>query len=142
MLEKVLTYIHNWFEQSRHAGTWDVEGGTFSVPFLQEGQYFRVVGSVFNDGLHQYPDTEMKDESFTGEIWALAIPRQVIDLAAEIEEWVDANKKVLDSPYSSESFGGYSYTKSSDLSTDNGGVVLSGWQSAFNSRLIPWRKLY
>lgn len=142
MLENVLTYIHNWFVKSKQSGTWDVEGGTLSVPFLQEGQYFRVVGSVFNDGLHQYPAEGMTDESFNGEIWALAIPKQIIDLAEEISDWVETNKKVLDSPYSSESFGGYSYTKSSDLSSDNGDVTLTGWQAAFNSRLIPWRKLY
>lgn len=139
MLEKVLIFIHNWFEQSKHYDKWDVEGGSLDVPYLQEGQYFRVVGSVFNDGLHKYPADNMKDETFTGEIWALAIPKAVEDIATEIEEWVAKNKKALDSPFESESFGGYSYSKGN---RDNNGATLTGWQQAFNARLIPWRKLY
>ena len=41
------------------------------------------------------------------------------------------------SPYVSESFGGYSYTKRSG--SDSGSV--GGWQEAFKARLSPWRKL-
>ena len=142
MLEKVLTYIHNWFECSKHVSEWDITEGTLNVPSLQEGQYFRIVGSVFNDGLHQYPADDLKDESFYGEIWGLAVPNAVIDLADEISEWVEANRKALDSPFESESFGGYSYKKSESLTASNNGVTLNGWQAAFNARLIPWRKLY
>ena len=41
-----------------------------------------------------------------------------------------------ESPYTSESFGGYSYTKATDA---NGAPI--GWQKAFASRLNKWRKL-
>ena len=102
---------------------------------MQEGQYFRIIGSVFNDGVHQYPASDLTDEVFNGAIWAMAVPPSVIDLSAEIEEYnkSDSGKS---SPYTSESFGGYSYTKATDA---NGAPI--GWQKAFASRLSKWRKL-
>lgn len=54
MLEEVLLHIHNWFVVASHEGRWKIEGGALDLPFLQEGQYYRIVGSVFNDGLHKY----------------------------------------------------------------------------------------
>ena len=70
----------------------------------------------------------------------LAVPRAVIDLADQISEWVADNSDVLDSPYQSESFGGYSYTKASG-STSSDGSSLSGWEAQFRGDLDPWRKM-
>jgi hypothetical protein len=103
---------------------------------LQEGQYFRIVGSVFNDGVYKYPATELKDEVFNGGIWEMAIPKELIELSTEIENWNNNNTSVLNSPYQSESFGGYSYTKKSGT---NGGDLT--WQSQFASQLNQWRKV-
>ena len=138
MLEEVLTYIHNWFRRTAYLNDWEVSDGSLDLPFLKEGQYYRILGSTFNDGLHQHPAT-LTDESFHGEIWSLAIPQQIIDLSNEIDDWKSKNGDAADSPYQSESFGGYSYSKGSRSDTD--AELLSGWQAAFNSRLIPWRKL-
>ena len=45
------------------------------------------------------------------------------------------------SPFNSESFGGYSYSKSGG-SSSSGNVDLSGtWQGAFADRLNNWRKI-
>lgn len=55
-----------------------MQDGGITLPFLQEGQYFRVVGSVFNDGLYQYPTKDMIDEIFDGAVWALAVPKAVL----------------------------------------------------------------
>lgn len=141
MLERVLTHIHNWFEVSWRSGEWQVVDGCLDLPFLQDGQYYRIVGSVFNDGLHQYPDNDLKDEIFFGQISGLAIPKAVIELAQEIEQWETDNAKALNSPYSSESFGGYSYSKDSSVSGGGNDDPASGWQRHFMSRFIPWRKL-
>lgn len=138
MLERVLIHIHNWFDCGWYDGKWQVLDGCLDLPFLQDGQYYRIIGSVFNDGLHQYPSDDLKDETFCGLICPLAIPKQVIELAEEIEAWQEKNGEQADSPYQSESFGGYSYSKGSSSSDDNG---LSGWQKAFAGRLNPWRKL-
>ena len=139
MLEQVLMHLNNWFlvPCGIHEDTYTIEGGGITLPFLQNGQYFRICGSVFNDGLHQYPEGDLKTETFDGTVWALAVPQAVIELAAEIEAWQKKNGDASVSPYQSESFGGYSYSKATDGAS--GGAVT--WQTAFRSRLSEWRKL-
>ena len=139
MLEQVLMHLKNWFlvPGGIHEGTYTIEDGGITLPFLANGQYFRICGSVFNDGLHQYPASDLKEETFDGTVWALAVPQAVIELAAEIEAWETKNGDASVSPYQSESFGGYSYSKATDSAS--GGAVT--WQSAFRSRLNAWRKL-
>ena len=138
MLEQVLRHLNNWFLVEIHEGTFTVENGSIALPFLLTHQYFRIVGSVLNDGLHQYPAVDLTDETFTGSVWALAVPKAVIDLSVEIEAWQEKNGEAVASPYQSESFGGYSYTKRS-AGSDSG--TLNGWQGAFRGRLNDWRKL-
>ena len=139
MLEQVLMNIRRWFpvEGGIHSGTFTIKDGGITLPFLAGGQYFRICGSVFNDGLHQYNVLDLTDETFTGTIWALAIPKAVIELADEIGKWQEKNGEAALSPFSSESFGGYSYSKSTDAET--GGAVT--WQSAFKQQLSAWRKI-
>ena len=139
MLEQVLMHLKNWFlvPGGIHEGTYTIEDGGITLPFLANEQYFRICGSVFNDGLHLYPASDLKTETFEGTVWALAVPQAVIDLAAEIEAWQKKNGDASVSPYQSESFGGYSYSKAMDSAS--GGAVT--WQSAFRSRLNAWRKL-
>lgn len=139
MLEQVLHYMKNWFPvaDGKHYGTFTVSDGRMELPFLQIGQYYRVVGSVFNDGLHQYPSADLKTETFTGCIWALAVPKAVEELADEIKAWNDKNASIINGPYQSESFGGYSYT----LKADGGAEGGTSWQSTFAGRLNQWRKL-
>ena len=137
-LTEICAELRNYFEvpNGRHFGKFEINGGTVApLDFLQEGQYFRIVGSVFNDGVYQYPPTSLTDEEFDGAVWAMALPPSVVALAAEIKAYnnSDAGKA---SPYTSESFGGYSYTKA----TDESGAPI-GWQKAFASRLNRWRKL-
>ena len=139
MLEQVLMHLNNWFlvPGGIHEGTYTIEDGGIALPFLANGQYFRICGSVFNDGLHQYPSGDLRNETFDGSVWALAIPRTVIELAAEIESWETKNGDAARSPFASESFGGYSYSKATG--SESGGAVT--WQTAFRSRLNAWRKL-
>ena len=139
MLEQVLMNIRNWFpvKGGIHSGTFTIKDGGITLPFLADGQYFRICGSVFNDGLHQYPATDLVDEEFSGAIWELAIPPAVVDLADEIQKWQEKNGEVSVSPYQSESFGGYSYSKATDSAS--GGAVT--WQSAFKRQLSTWRKI-
>ena len=139
MLEQVLMNIRNWFpvKGGIHSGTFTIKDGGITLPFLADGQYFRICGSVFNDGLHRYPATDLVDEEFSGAIWELAIPPAVVDLADEIGAWQEKNGEASASPYQSESFGGYSYSKATD--SVSGGAVT--WQSAFKRQLSAWRKI-
>lgn len=138
MLEELLRALRNWFVRDKATGRIRVEGGALVPPeglALADGQYIRVTGSVFNDGLHRWPCTGMADEEFVGTVWALAVPRAVVDLADEIEAWQIEHTEELDSPYASESFGGYSYTR---VGGDGSPIT---WRQQFKARLDPWRKL-
>lgn len=142
MLGLVCAEIRNYFIRSIndiHIGDYTIKDGVLeSADFLQPNQYFRVVGSMFNDGVYQFPSSELVDEEFHGAVWSMAVPKAIIDLAAEIQEWTIKNKSVIDNPYDSESFGGYSYSKSSSGYGGGGGVT---WQSHFASHLNPYRKV-
>ena len=139
MLEQVLMNIRNWFpvKGGIYSGTFTIKDGGITLPFLADGQYFRICGSVFNDGLHQYNVLDLVDETFNGTIWALAIPKAVIELAAEIEAWQKKNGEAASGIYQSESFGGYSYSKATDAET--GGAVT--WQSAFKKQFSACRQI-
>lgn len=126
----------NWFDVNRHFGDFKIENGTIELDFLHEGQYFRIIGSIFNDGAHQYSDSlKLTNEEFNGAIWALSIPQTVIDLVNKINSWEQTNSEALNSPYSSESFGGYSYSKENNA---DGSVT---WQSHFKKDLERWQKI-
>lgn len=145
MLEQIMWHIHNWFEQIKYPADYTITEDGLVLPFLLDGQYYRIIGSVFNDGLHKYGDAEdvLTPETFNGEIWALAPPKLFLALAQEIEEWCEANKSAIDSPYASENvIGVYSYTLKTGASGGmNGASAPISWQSQFRSRLNPWRKI-
>ena len=134
MLESVLHYLHNWFLVAVYDGLYTIKDGSIVLPFLKDGQYFRVFGSVFNDGLYQYPVTDLTDEEFSGTIWVLAVPKNIIELSETIKEW--DSKQGEPSAFTSESFGGYSYSKA----TNSKGVAI-GWQEVFDSQLKPYKKI-
>ena len=138
MLETVLNHLHNWFKikGAARAGTFIIVSGTLVLDHVLDGQYYLIEGSVFNDGLHKRGDDKDKliDETFVGRIIPLAIPKAVIKLAEEIEEWCKNNPA---SDKVSESFDGYSYTRASGAD----GSACGGWQAAFRSRLNAWKKV-
>ena len=146
MLSTLCKEINNWFEYVKFIGEFTIEENEITGPYsLQDNQYFRIVGSVFNDGVYKYDDSlSLTDETFRGAIWAMAVPPDVIALAKDIKEWVDKYQAVDSaamSPFNSESFGGYSYSKSSG-SSSSGSVDLSGtWQGAYADRLNHYRKI-
>lgn len=145
MLEEVLRNLNNWFEVpgKRLTGFFEVSGGCIGLPdgWLLDGQYFLVSGSVMNDGLHQWPAYDLVDEGFEGEVQALAVPMAVQDLADRIEIWWEKYGKAAESPYQSESFGGYSYTKASGNGSQGGSQGRLTWCDAFRLELNRWRKL-
>lgn len=144
MLEQVLLYLYgvkpyNWpiARGGLHVGNFEIKNNSIGIP-LVNGQYFRIIGSIFNDGVYQFNDAlKLTDEAFCGGVWALAIPKPVLDLVKEIKAWEAKNGEVANGLYQSESFGGYSYTKATDPKT--GGALT--WKSVFASRLSAWRKI-
>lgn len=142
-LTELCQEIRNYFIRSSddiHTGKFTISGGRLQgVNFLLNGQYFRIVGSVLNDGVWQYPAEGLKDESFSGAVWAMAVPPAVIALAAEIDKWLADNAAVINSPYQSESFGPYSYSLKSGNSGATGSTIT--WQGQFAKRLNAWRRI-
>lgn len=133
--------VNNYFEQTRIFGKFEITNGVIDLNKydIQEGQYIRVVGSVFNDGVYQYlipPENELVDEKFDGTIWVMAVPSSVVTQIEEINQWEAMNQSTLNSPYQSESFGGYSYT----LKAENAEGGLN-WRTHFRRKLDRWRKV-
>lgn len=155
MLTELCYHLRNYFlrdysdpDASIHHGTFTITDGQIqALPFLAPGQYFRVIGSVFNDGVWQYqPENRsqtgpMRNETFDGTIWAMQIPPAFLALADEIDAWNTANADALGSPYQSESFGGYSYSKASGGGAGGTGSAAWNWQDQFAARLAPYRRL-
>lgn len=140
VLEQICAFIHNYFYGDRYTGTFTITGGILTVDGLIDGQYFRVCGSKLNDGVYRYGIDLLNDETFTGVIWEMRPPKSFLTLVGEIEAWNDKYADVMNAPYSSESFGGYSYSKAQGYASAGGGM-LSSWQAIFGARLNEWRKL-
>lgn len=149
MLTEICQELKNYFDrdQPKYYGDFEIEDGGLvlrSDMSLKDGQYFRIVGSALNDGVYQYPSEDLADETFTGAVWAMAIPPSVVAISNEIDAWIakygDINHPAM-SPYTSESFGGYSYSKSSGSNSSGSGSTGVNWQSVFGKRLNMWRKI-
>ena len=139
MLDKLLREL-GWYRRPNKyvnqikVGKFTIDGGNITPSdFLKENDYYRIIGSKFNDGLYQYPNSDLTDEEFDGAVWVMRIPPAVITLAQDIEKYAqsDAGKQ---SAYVSESFGGYSYTKA----TNSKGVPLN-WEHLHKDELDQWR---
>ena len=136
IITEICAELRNWFvvPNGVHIQTYTISGGSIApLDFLQEGQYFRIIGSVFNDGVHQYPAADLTDEVFHGAVWAMSLPPDLIALSAEIQNYIEQNPA---SGFSSESFGGYSYTRA----TASDGSVAT-WRDVFRKDLNRYRKL-
>jgi len=149
MLTEICDYVHNYFTLINHDGRFEISGGTIPVS-MHDGQRFRIRGSALNDGIYTFhaagirndddsEDTPLADETFVGSIDEMGVPTNFLKLAQEIASWVTANSAVLNSPYTSESFGGYSYSKATGSGANAGGVL--GWQDVFRTRLNAYRKI-
>ena len=147
MLTEICQYLRNWFEYYKLTGRFVVSTGRITYAdgtalSILNGQYYRIVGSVFNDGVHKLGESDtLTDESeFTGAVWLMAVPPAVVQLDADITQWLTDNAAAINSPYASESFGGYSYSLRSGNAAD-GDSTGATWQSQFKTRLSPWRKI-
>lgn len=152
MLNEICAFLKNYFtvnddhvELPSWSGTFTVSDGQLDLDGkILNGQYFRIQNSIFNDGVHQYPATDLTDETFTGKIQAMAVPKELIAIAAEIEEWMTKNAAVDStamSPFNSESFAGYSYSKSSGGASSGTSGNAPIWAAAYGGRLARWRKI-
>lgn len=132
--QDVIERINADFTRYREYGDFTVSGGSLVGVEVPDGAYFWVSGSTLNDGLHVAPDSGMEDESFTGEVDVLAIPKTFQRVVENMSDWV---KKHPSTGYSSESFGGYSYSMPSNSKTGMAADVFD----VFRTSLNRWRRL-
>lgn len=153
LIDEVCDYLNNYFDRNDDhtplpswRGEFSVVDGSIDLTGkVQTNQYFRIQNSIFNNGIYKYPASNLKDETFTGKISALAIPADFEALIAEMNTWMEKyggpDSDVL-SPFDSESMlGVYSYSKSKGASGQNSdGSYSPLWLSAFGGRLARWRR--
>lgn len=148
MLTEICAEIKNYFtyECDRHIGDFSIEDGHIAPSFDLPTDYIRIVGSRLNDGVHKVSDNDLVDEGkFHGAIWVMSIPKDFLALADEIASWQEqyggAGSTAM-SPFQSESFGGYSYSKASGSSSSASGASSAPtWQSQYASRLKIYRRI-
>lgn len=145
--------LRNYFDRGlpKYFGEIEIRDGNIDIDGkidLANGQYFRIEGSVFNNGVHQYPDYDMADEVFRGSIWAMAVPPAVVALCEEMDKWEKTYAEEVKKPYSSETISGvYSYTRAQGGSTrahDGSSGGSSPTVTAFDMfarKLNKWRKI-
>ena len=156
MLTEICAYLKNWFDIDEYhkklprlEGTFTISNGTLPdlEDLLIDGQYFYIYGSYFNDGVHEYNNKlVLKDETFFGLVQSMRIEPDFLKLVADIEAWEEKYSGVDSaamSPFNSESFGGYSYSKSGGGNSEGSGSAgnAADPKSVFKSRLNRWRKL-
>lgn len=113
-------YFISDFDKDIHLGEYTIDNNTISLDFLAENQYFRVVGSKFNDGVYKYDNKlHLTDEIFNGAIWAMSVPPAFLSAVEEANTYLTAHPNAM--ALQSESFGGYSYTRAVGGSTSLGG---------------------
>ena len=142
MLFEVCNEINNFFDYEREFGKFEILNHALDGVTISTGQYYRIIGSVFNDGVYKrgIDDLALEDEEFNGAVWKMAVPSAFLSLVDEIEDWsakyLTADSAAL-SPFVSESFGGYSYSKAGNSTSGDTGA---SWADAFAKRLNAWRK--
>ena len=152
MMTEICQYLKNWFDRGfpKLFGTFTIQEGTISQDgeelAILDGQYYRIMGSALNDGVWQKPQGEndsisLRDETFEGSVWLMGVPPAVVAISEEIDEWEKTYGGVSgNSPYTSESFSGYSYSKAQGGTLANGALV-TGWEALYGARLARWKKL-
>lgn len=151
-LTEVCANIKNYFlrgDEDRKTGTFTVTSGTAPLDSLLEGQYFAIFGSVLNNGVWQNTAADLanlRNETFTGQIWSMSVPRDFEQLCEDIAAWRTKYEGVNSanmSPYQSETVAGvYSYSKGSGGSSGGGSATTTTWQRVFASRLNTYRRIY
>lgn len=131
MLYTIMRHLRNFFATNEYySGEVTIKDGAINPP-LKDGQYYLIEGSRNNNGVFKVPEG-LTNETFYGVVTLLAPPPEFLKTVEKIEEF---NSSFKASPYVSESFGGYSYSKAQGK---NGPVT---WKEVFSGDLNVWRRV-
>lgn len=150
MLTELCKELNNYFCKRKDIihGNFSVIDGKLTPPVtLLDGKYFRITESVFNDGVYKFTEElQLKDEpEFSGAVWKMKVPQDVIELAERIYEWRAKNESPDSenmSPFQSESFFEYSRSKGSSGNSERGaGATAVNWRTQFAKDLDAYRRI-
>lgn len=128
----VMRQVRNFFDRGYMDGRFTIAGSVLSP--APAAPWIAISGSLYNDGVYPLSGgflAGVTDEVFTGRVWLLYPPKDFLDLCNEMSAYDDKHPP---GAYQSESFGGYSYTRSAG----DGGA----WQQAYKDRLTPYRHMF
>lgn len=135
--------LRNYFTDKNHIfqGTYTIHDKSIAVDFLKDNQYFRITGSTFNDGVFcNTPDdlARLRDETFTGAIWCMAVPADFVRLCDDAERFMAKIAEISGNfkGYTSESWGGYTYTLPTSAP-----AFIQEWQYRIKQGMNTYRKL-
>ena len=150
MLLEICGYLKNFFVDTNYTGHITVVDGTVFCDgkeiAIAQDQYFTLVNEKAKSilGIYKYGKGELKDRDIAGAVWLMDVPDDLLALAGEITAWMEKYGGVESmalSPFNSESFAGYSYSKASGSSSDNSNNGTPMWVSQFGGRLARWRRI-
>ena len=97
---------------------------------------------VLSRSMGIYPEIIAENLSYFEPMLAMDPSFDLKELVPAIEQYIEEeeNKKVLQSPLNSESFGGYSYSKGSSSKKDGSQGQIT-WRDVFGDELKAYRKI-
>lgn len=135
--------LRNYFTDKKHVfcGTYTIHDNAISQNFVKNNQYFRIVGSAFNDGVYCNNPADLKrlhDETFQGAIWAMTVPADFIELCDDAERFKEKIAEISKNfeGYTSESWGGYTYTLPTSAP-----AFIQDWQYRIKQGMNMYRRL-
>lgn len=164
-IEALCAATHNYHETDRVIDDYAIENGNISLPFLVAGQFFRIVGSKFNDGVYIYSedyifrdatwDDVLKDNrdwnSITEEEWGELKHVELIDEEFHGGVWPMRMPrafltlaKEIEEYNSSEAAKASPYISESisgHYSYTKANNHDNAWESVFSVKLKRWRKV-
>lgn len=138
-----MTMLNNFFYQKGEKGEFEAIDGCIRVSQkYKTGQFVKLESLDGICGVYSVVSTDgvsiTLDESlngiFEGVVYSLNVPKAFTQLHEEIEKF-KINNKV--STFTSESFGGYSYSKAT-----NGNGKPLGWQDVYADELKYYKRIY
>ena len=135
----VMRYCRNYFEKGYIDGIFRITGNALS-DVGNDVHWVYISGSMNHDGVWNICNGYLTgrtveglgDEEFDGRVWLLAPPVDFLDLVNQMRDYEGKNPV---SALSSETFGGYSRTW-------NAAQIGKSWEVAFNSSLIPYKRMF
>ena len=164
-IELLCGETHNYHETDRVVDNYAIENVNISLPFLVTGQFFRISGSKFNDGVYIYADEYiirdaswndvLKDNkdwnALTETEWGNLKHAELIDEEFHGAIWPMRMPraflnlaKEIEEYNASDAAKATPYTSESisgHYSYSKANVTDSAWENVFSAKLKRWRKV-